>query len=63
MYSERENALAEEIIADLQRRGIQMDGTITGEHGVGLALRDMLEVELGTSAIDMMRKVSVSLCH
>lgn len=35
-----------------------MEGTVTGEHGVGLALRDMLEEELGENAIDMMRKVS-----
>ena len=35
-----------------------MEGTVTGEHGIGLALRDMLEEELGENAIDMMRKVS-----
>lgn len=36
-----------------------MEGTVTGEHGVGLALRDMLNVELGKEAVDMMRKVGV----
>ena len=30
---------------------------MTGEHGIGLALREMLEEELGQSATDMMRKV------
>ena len=35
-----------------------MEGTVTGEHGIGLALRDVLEEELGESATDMMRKVS-----
>lgn len=34
-----------------------MEGTVTGEHGIGLALRDLLEEELGENAIDMMRKV------
>ena len=37
-----------------------MEGTVTGEHGIGLALRDVLEEELGESATDMMRKVSGS---
>ena len=37
-----------------------MEGTVTGEHGIGLALRDVLEEELGGSATDMMRKVSGS---
>ena len=35
-----------------------MEGTVTGEHGIGLALRDVLEEELGENATDMMRKVS-----
>ncbi len=61
LYSEKEKAAAEKIIADTQRRGIEMEGTITGEHGIGLNLRDMLQVELGENAIDMMRKVSQCL--
>jgi D-lactate dehydrogenase (cytochrome) len=35
-----------------------MEGTVTGEHGIGLALRDILVEELGGDAIDMMRKVN-----
>ena len=35
-----------------------MEGTVTGEHGIGLFLRDVLQEEVGESAIDMMRKVS-----
>ena len=37
-----------------------MEGTVTGEHGIGLALRDVLEEELGETATEMMRKVSSS---
>ena len=57
LYSEEEKVTAEKIIADIQRRGVEMEGTITGEHGIGLNLRDMLQVELGENAVDMMRKV------
>ncbi|KAL6714293.1 D-lactate ferricytochrome c oxidoreductase [Lecanora helva] len=61
LYSEKEKAAAEKIIADTQRRGVEMDGTVTGEHGIGLNLRDMLQVELGDNAIDMMRKIKFAL--
>jgi hypothetical protein len=39
------------------RRAIAMDGTVTGEHGVGLVKRDYLVHELGQTTVDMMRKV------
>ena len=61
LYGEKEKVAAERIIADIRRRGIEMEGTVTGEHGVGLALRDMLELELGESAVDMMRRIKLAL--
>ena len=61
LYGEKDRVAAERIIADIRRRGIEMEGTVTGEHGVGLALRDMLEVELGESAVDMMRRIKFAL--
>ena len=36
-----------------------MDGTITGEHGVGLKKRENLVDELGDDTINAMRKVSL----
>jgi len=45
------------IITQIQRRAIELEGTISGEHGIGLNLRDLLVEELGDSAVDMMRKV------
>lgn len=61
LYGEKDRVAAERIIADVRRRGIEMEGTVTGEHGVGLALRDMLEVELGENAVDMMRRIKLAL--
>lgn len=61
LYGEKDRLIAENIITDLRRRGVEMEGTVTGEHGVGLALRDMLEVELGESAVDMMRRIKFAL--
>ena len=34
-----------------------MDGTISGEHGIGTNRKDELIYELGENAVDMMRSV------
>lgn len=44
-------------LAEVQRLAICMDGTITGEHGIGLPLRDLLIEEIGDNTVDMMRQV------
>jgi len=40
------------------KRAVEMEGTVTGEHGVGLIKRDYLTHELGESTVDAMRRVS-----
>ncbi|PVH84051.1 hypothetical protein DL98DRAFT_613522 [Cadophora sp. DSE1049] len=59
--SESEKEKAEEIILWCRRRGIELDGTVTGEHGFGLAPRDLVTEELGANATDMMRMIKLSL--
>lgn len=41
------------------KRAVEMEGTVTGEHGVGLVKRDYLAHELGESTVDAMRRVSL----
>lgn len=45
----------------MQRLSIALDGTVTGEHGIGLDLRDLVVDELGASTVDAMRKIKWSL--
>jgi len=45
----------------LAMRAIEMDGTCTGEHGVGQKKSPYLEVEHGADALDMMRSVKAAL--
>ncbi|KAL8812814.1 MAG: hypothetical protein Q9200_000743 [Gallowayella weberi] len=45
------------ILEDIQRKALQLEGTITGEHGIGLDLRDMLVEEVGEGAVATMKKV------
>lgn len=45
------------------KRAVEMEGTVTGEHGVGLIKRDYLNHELGQTTVDAMRKVSEPMMH
>ncbi|KHK50663.1 2-hydroxy-acid oxidase [Ralstonia sp. A12] len=56
---EREEA--ERINRRIVARAIAMDGTCTGEHGVGLHKMDSLVAEHGDGAIDLMRSVKQAL--
>ncbi|MBP0439170.1 FAD-binding oxidoreductase [Tianweitania sediminis] len=55
-----EIARAETFIERLARRAIAMDGTITGEHGIGQGKMAYLREELGP-AVDVMRAVKTAL--
>ncbi len=47
---------AEAFVERLNARALAMDGTCTGEHGIGQGKMPFLEAELG-DALDMMRQV------
>ena len=50
----------EEFTRRLNARALQMDGTCTGEHGIGQGKRGFLVQEMG-SAIDVMRQIKTAL--
>ncbi|CDG81995.1 FAD-binding oxidoreductase [Janthinobacterium agaricidamnosum] len=56
-----EIALAEQVNHDMVSRAIAMDGTCTGEHGVGLHKMPFLIEEHGEGAIDTMRAIKHAL--
>lgn len=56
-----ELAQVEQLHERLAQRAIDMGGTCTGEHGIGLGKRMLLEHELGRSAVDVMRAIKRSL--
>ena len=45
------------------KRAVEMEGTVTGEHGVGLIKRDYLTHEMGEATVDAMRKASSSMVY
>lgn len=38
-------------------RALQLDGTCTGEHGVGIGKREFLYEELGEGTVDLMKRI------
>jgi len=57
----RAETLLEAARGDLYRAAIELGGTITGEHGVGVARRDYLELQRGADAIRVMRQIKDAL--
>jgi D-lactate dehydrogenase (cytochrome) len=57
MSSEAEIANAKAFITRLVERALAMEGTCTGEHGVGQGKMKYLEPELGRPALDAMRLI------
>ena len=45
----------------LYRSAIALGGTVTGEHGIGAARGDFLELQVGTEAVGVMRSIKAAL--
>ncbi|SZF01961.1 unnamed protein product [Blumeria hordei] len=61
LYNEQDRPKAEEVVHRMVKRAIEMEGTASGEHGVGLVKRDYLNHELGETTVDTMRKLKLAL--
>ena len=59
--SAAERATAEDLNHKLVARALRLEGTCTGEHGIGLGKQDFLLNETGHGAVDMMRTLKRAL--
>ena len=57
----QERQIAEDLNHKLVSRALALEGTCTGEHGVGLHKMDFLLTEAGSGAVDMMRTIKRAL--
>lgn len=48
-------------VNDMVRRAIEMDGTCTGEHGIGLGKKESLKLEVGEKTLDVMKTIKNSM--
>ncbi|KAJ5810539.1 Vanillyl-alcohol oxidase C-terminal subdomain 2 [Penicillium pulvis] len=60
LFNESEKKVAEGVIHRMVKRAVEMEGTVTGEHGVGLVKRDYLAHELGETTVDAMRRLKLA---
>jgi D-lactate dehydrogenase (cytochrome) len=56
-----ERQTAEELNHKLVHRALRLEGTCTGEHGIGLHKQDFLVTEAGSGAVGMMRTIKHAL--
>lgn len=61
MEDAREVAASKEYVSWLAELAISMDGTCTGEHGIGQGKKPYLAKELGEGAVDVMRTIKSAL--
>ena len=59
--SAQERATAEDLNNKLVARALSLEGTCTGEHGIGLHKMDFLVTEAGAGAVNMMRTIKHAL--
>ncbi|KAF2758779.1 FAD-binding domain-containing protein [Pseudovirgaria hyperparasitica] len=57
LYNDNERKTAEDVVHRMVARAIEMEGTATGEHGVGLIKRDALPYETSDETVAAMRKL------
>ena len=57
----RNREIAEKLNHQLVARALSLEGTCTGEHGVGLHKMEFLVTETGAGAVDMMRTIKRAL--
>jgi glycolate oxidase len=57
----RAEALTKLVQADLYRAALDLGGTVTAEHGIGVARRDWLEIQRGPDAVRVMRAIKMAL--
>ncbi|CZT08399.1 probable D-lactate dehydrogenase (cytochrome) [Rhynchosporium agropyri] len=60
LYNDSQRQKTEEVVHRMVKRAVEMEGTVTGEHGVGLVKRDYLNHELGETTVDAMRKLKLA---
>lgn len=56
-----ERAKVEKCVHDMVNRALEMDGTCSGEHSIGLGKKASLLQELGSPTIDVMRSIKKAL--
>lgn len=61
LYQDSNALEVKKVVERMVKRALDNEGTCTGEHGVGVGKREFLLQELGTEAVDTMRRIKLAL--
>ncbi|KAH3662527.1 hypothetical protein OGAPHI_005779 [Ogataea philodendri] len=61
IFPPEKREVAEKVVHNMVARAIANEGTVSGEHGVGIGKREFLEQELGLDAVNTMRRLKLAL--
>jgi len=59
--NEEEERICEEVADKMARRALELGGTISGEHGIGIGKVKLLEEQFGPQGIDVMWRIKTAL--
>ena len=48
---------AHELLGEIYRKTVDMGGKLTGEHGVGITVKDYMGLQMSETELDLMRRV------
>ncbi|OQD60635.1 hypothetical protein PENPOL_c021G09698 [Penicillium polonicum] len=57
----KEREMVSKCVHDMVHRAIEMEGTCTGEHGIGLGKKEFMEKEVGEGSLAVMRGIKIAL--
>jgi D-lactate dehydrogenase (cytochrome) len=60
LFNDAEGHIVERLVRSLADRALELEGTVTGEHGVGLIKRDYLPREMGQKTVDAMKTIKAA---
>ncbi|KAF4449688.1 D-lactate dehydrogenase (cytochrome) [Fusarium austroafricanum] len=61
LFEDKDRRQVEDCVHKMVSRAIEMEGTCTGEHGIGLGKKDFLREEVGDMPLQVMRSIKASL--
>ena len=60
LFNDAERHIVEGLVHRMADRVLELEGTVTGEHGVGLIKRDYLPHEMSQKTVDAMRTIKAA---
>lgn len=61
MYKDHQRDIAAKVVENMVAKALEYEGTVTGEHGVGVGKKEFLVQELGDDTVGLMRKIKFAM--